>query len=193
MIAGALRVAQVNFAGLALKLAHLRVAEASAALLALSDAIHGEYERGKRAEAVLDYDDLIIKTNNLLLEAGAGAWVLFKIDGGIDHILVDEAQDTTPAQWVVIGAWRRSSSQASGRATSSRTVFAVGDEKQSIYCFQGADPGRFGAVGRHSSVSGCAPPMAASSGSSSIGRSARPTTFFRRSTACSPMTARARG
>ncbi len=148
IISGALRVAQLKFAGLALKLAHLRVAEASAALLALADAIHGEYERAKRADAVLDYDDLILKTSNLLLEVGAGAWVLFKIDGGVDHILVDEAQDTNPAQWSIIERLAEEFFAGVGASGKLRTLFAVGDEKQSIYSFQGADPVRFGAVGR---------------------------------------------
>ena len=88
--------AQAEFATLNDKLAHLRLAEASAAVLALADAVQADYERRKRAEAVLDYDDLIVKTQNLLSRADAAAWVLYKIDGGIDHILVDEAQDTNP-------------------------------------------------------------------------------------------------
>ena len=129
------------------KLAHLRLAEASAAVLALADAVQTDYERRKRAEAALDYDDLIVKTQNLLSRADAAAWVLYKIDGGIDHILVDEAQDTNPAQWAIIEAWRRSSSPAAARASRLRTLFAVGDEKQSIYSFQGADPARFARSG----------------------------------------------
>ncbi len=102
----------------------------------------------KHAEAVLDYDDLIVKTNNLLLEVGAGAWVLYKIDGGIDHILVDEAQDTNPAQWSIIERLAEEFFAGVGASDKLRTLFAVGDEKQSIYSFQGADPMRFGAVGR---------------------------------------------
>ena len=57
-----------------------------------------------RREAALDYDDLIVKAQSLLSRAGAAAWVLYKIDGGIDHILVDEAQDTNPAQWTIVEA-----------------------------------------------------------------------------------------
>ena len=95
---------QAEFAALTDKLAHVRLAEASAAVLALADAVQADYERRKRAEAALDYDDLIVKTQNLLSRADAAAWVLYKIDGGIDHILVDEAQDTNPAQWAIIEA-----------------------------------------------------------------------------------------
>jgi ATP-dependent helicase/nuclease subunit A len=140
--------AQAEFASLNDDLAHLRLAEASAAVLALADAVQADYERRKRAEAALDYDDLIVKTQNLLSRADAAAWVLYKIDGGIDHILVDEAQDTNPAQWSIIEALAAEFFSGSGASDKLRTLFAVGDEKQSIYSFQGANPARFGEVGR---------------------------------------------
>ena len=140
--------AQAAFAALNDKLAHLRLAEASAAVLALADAVQADYERRKRAEAALDYDDLIVKTQNLLSRADAAAWVLYKIDGGIDHILVDEAQDTNPAQWSIIEALAAEFFAGAGASEKLRTLFAVGDEKQSIYSFQGANPARFGEVGR---------------------------------------------
>ena len=140
--------AQATFAALTDKLAHLRLAEASTAVLALADAVQADYERRKRAEAALDYDDLIVKTQALLLRADAAAWVLYKIDGGIDHILVDEAQDTNPAQWSIIEALAAEFFAGSGASEKLRTLFAVGDEKQSIYSFQGANPARFGEVGR---------------------------------------------
>src|SRR3990170_967092 len=144
MLAGA----QAAFAALNDKLAHLRLAEASAAVLALADAVQGDYERRKQAEAALDYDDLIVKTQNLLSNVAAAAWVLYKIDGGIDHILVDEAQDTNPAQWSIIESLAAEFFAGSGASEKLRTLFAVGDEKQSIYSFQGANPARFGEVGR---------------------------------------------
>ncbi len=147
-IAARLVAAQATFADLANKLAHLRLAEASAAVLALADAVQADYERRKRAEAALDYDDLIVKTQNLLSRADAAAWVLYKIDGGIDHILVDEAQDTNPAQWSIIEALAAEFFAGRGVSDKLRTLFAVGDEKQSIYSFQGANPARFGEVGR---------------------------------------------
>jgi ATP-dependent helicase/nuclease subunit A len=144
MLAGA----QAEFAALTDKLAHVRLAEASAAVLALADAVQADYERRKRAEAALDYDDLIVKTQNLLSRADAAAWVLYKIDGGIDHILVDEAQDTNPAQWAIIEALALEFFSGQGASDRLRTLFAVGDEKQSIYSFQGADPTRFAELGR---------------------------------------------
>ncbi len=140
--------AQARFAELNDKLAHLRMAEASAAVIALADAVQADYERRKQAEAALDYDDLIVKTQNLLSRADAAAWVLYKIDGGIDHILVDEAQDTNPAQWTIIENLAGEFFSGSGASDKLRTLFAVGDEKQSIYSFQGANPARFGEVGR---------------------------------------------
>jgi ATP-dependent helicase/nuclease subunit A len=145
----ALEEARDRFVALGLKLAHLRVAEASAAVLAFADAIRADYERRKRAEAVLDYDDLIIRTSNLLSRADAAAWVLYKIDGGVDHILVDEAQDTNPQQWTIIERLAEEffAGEGAGANGKPRTLFAVGDEKQSIYSFQGADPARFGDVG----------------------------------------------
>jgi ATP-dependent helicase/nuclease subunit A len=149
-LCAALEEARNRFVALDLKLAHLRVAEASTAVLAFADAIQADYERRKRAEAVLDYDDLIVKTSNLLSRADAAAWVLYKIDGGVDHILVDEAQDTNPQQWTIIERLAEEffAGEGAGANGKPRTLFAVGDEKQSIYSFQGADPARFGQVGR---------------------------------------------
>ncbi|MGH6791790.1 MAG: double-strand break repair helicase AddA, partial [Methyloceanibacter sp.] len=147
-ISGALDTAGGRYVALGEKLARLRVAEASGAVLAFADAIHADYERRKRAEAVLDYDDLIAKARNLFLQTGAASWVLYKIDGGIDHILVDEAQDTNPAQWEIVQSVAEEFFSGAGANEKLRTLFAVGDEKQSIYSFQGADPARFGGVGR---------------------------------------------
>jgi ATP-dependent helicase/nuclease subunit A len=143
-----LEAARDRFVPLDVELAKLRVAEASGAVLLLADAIMSDYERRKRAEAALDYDDLIVKTLNLLSRAGAAAWVLYKIDGGVDHILVDEAQDTNPAQWSIIERLAEEFFAGAGASERPRTIFAVGDEKQSIYSFQGADPARFGEIGR---------------------------------------------
>lgn len=66
-------------------------------------------------------------------------WVLFRLDGGIDHILVDEAQDTSPLQWQVIRRLTDEFTAGAGAADRPRTLFVVGDPKQSIYSFQGAD------------------------------------------------------
>jgi ATP-dependent helicase/nuclease subunit A len=102
----------------------------------------------KTALGALDYDDLIDRTRRLLTESDGAAWVMYRLDGGIDHILVDEAQDTSPAQWQVIGLLTDEFFAGAGAVERPRTVFAVGDEKQSIYSFQGADPAEFRKMGK---------------------------------------------
>jgi len=110
------------------------------ALLRLGLDIAGRYTRAKQRRAALDYDDLIVATRRLLESADSAAWVLYKLDGGIDHVLVDEAQDTNPDQWEVIRRLTEEFFVGQGAVERSRTVFAVGDIKQSIFGFQRADP-----------------------------------------------------
>ena len=121
------------------------VAQASGALLRLGDALLAAYQARKTAHALLDYDDLILAAMRLLSgDRGAAAWVLFKLDGGIDHVMIDEAQDTNPDQWAVVKALTDEFfAGRGGRDEMLRTVFAVGDVKQSIYSFQRADPRAF--------------------------------------------------
>ena len=103
-----------------------------------------EYERRKQLRGWLDFDDLILKARQLLNDPAVAAWVLYRLDGGIDHILVDEAQDTSPAQWDVIEKLAQEFTSGLGaRPDIERTIFVVGDKKQSIYSFQGADPQAF--------------------------------------------------
>lgn len=120
----------------------------SAALFTFTDAIIAAYLRAKNNRGLLDYDDLIVKTERLLSRSDAALWVQYKLDRGLAHILVDEAQDTSPAQWRVVDALSEAffhDSDPDSRAGSRgpRTLFAVGDEKQSIYSFQGAAPDAF--------------------------------------------------
>lgn len=103
----------------------------------------------KASRALLDFDDMIDRSRRLLADPATAAWVLWKLDGGIDHILVDEAQDTSPAQWEVVEALSDEFFVGAGARDLSRTIFVVGDEKQSIYSFQGADPEAFGGMRRH--------------------------------------------
>lgn len=119
------------------------VAIGTAALLELGDAILTRYQDAKRARNALDYDDLILRARALLTQRAIAPWVLYKLDGGIDHILVDEAQDTSPEQWEVVFALAEEFFAGVGARDTLRTVFVVGDEKQSIYSFQGADPKAF--------------------------------------------------
>ncbi|MEO1564184.1 MAG: UvrD-helicase domain-containing protein [Pseudomonadota bacterium] len=96
----------------------------------------------KSQRGVLEFSDLISKTRSLLTQGQMAQWVLFKLDGGIDHILVDEAQDTSPDQWAIIEALTEDF-MAGGDTQAERSLFVVGDEKQSIYSFQGASPTAF--------------------------------------------------
>lgn len=119
------------------------------ALLRLADAVIDRYERAKTLAGALDFEDLIVRTATLLSRSDAAAWVQYKLDKGIDHVLVDEAQDTSPRQWQVIRSLTAEFFAGEGRAgAGTRTLFAVGDEKQSIYSFQGAEPGAFDAERR---------------------------------------------
>ncbi len=92
----------------------------------------------KTATATLSYADLITRTGQLLLDPGA-AWILYKLDGGIDHLLLDEVQDTAPAQWNIAYAIADEFFAGLGARGEQRSIFAVGDAKQSIFSFQGAD------------------------------------------------------
>ena len=103
----------------------------------------------KAAAGFLDFDDMIDRARGLLSDPATAAWVLWKLDGGLDHILVDEAQDTSPAQWEIVRALSEEFFAGAGGREVERTVFVVGDEKQSIYSFQGADPAAFGDMRRH--------------------------------------------
>ncbi|MBP0582442.1 double-strand break repair helicase AddA [Labrys sp. LIt4] len=122
--------------------------ERSAALIAVAAALLGRYKAGKAARAALDFDDLVQRTADLLSRAGA-EWVLYKLDRGIDHILVDEAQDTSPAQWHIIEMLAHEFTSGAGARSERRTIFAVGDEKQSIFSFQGAAPAEFARMRSH--------------------------------------------
>lgn len=127
--------------------AHLsscRLLEATEALLALAGPVLDRVEARKQSAGLLGYDDLIATAERVLKDPGS-AWVLFKLDGGLDHILLDEAQDTNPAQWGIANALTAEFFAGEGRRDNAhRTIFAVGDIKQAIYGFQGADAAGFG-------------------------------------------------
>lgn len=108
-------------------------AEANIALFSLLRKIIEEFSERKRRKHCIDYDDIISMTSSLLNNLD---WVMFRIDNSIDHLLVDEAQDTSPEQWEIIN---QITDEFFSNYGSQRTVFVVGDEKQSIYSFQGAD------------------------------------------------------
>ncbi|MFP9135661.1 double-strand break repair helicase AddA [Devosia sp. XGJD_8] len=123
------------------------VIERSEALLDVLALIAGRYQGHKRARSLLDFDDLIEKMGDLLENPEVGPWVQYKLDAGIDHVLVDESQDTNPQQWRVVKAIAAEFFDGAGEITRLRSLFAVGDQKQSIYSFQGAEPRLFGETG----------------------------------------------
>ncbi|MFZ5616593.1 MAG: double-strand break repair helicase AddA [Pseudomonadota bacterium] len=124
----------------------IRAAEALAdtrALFAILEKCLSEYAAMKAARAALDFDDLIAATRRLFASNGGAGWVLYKLDMGLAHILLDEAQDTGPDSWDVIEAPLGEFFSGEGARDRIRTFFAVGDQKQSIYSFQGADAALF--------------------------------------------------
>ncbi|KMW58918.1 ATP-dependent nuclease subunit A [Candidatus Rhodobacter oscarellae] len=119
-------------------------AQKSACLHRFAAQFLGLYSAEKQRMGWLDFDDLILKCRALLSNDAVASWVLYRLDGGLDHILVDEAQDTSPAQWQVIERLAQEFTAGLGaRDDVLRTIFVVGDKKQSIYSFQGADPREF--------------------------------------------------
>jgi len=120
----------------------------SGALLTVAHEVIGRYQHEKARRGLLDYDDLIDTTRRLLANVDA-AWVHYKLDLGIDHLLIDEAQDTSSKQWGIVRALTAEFTAGAGARSVTRTVFAVGDEKQSIYSFQDAAPRDFAQMRRH--------------------------------------------
>ena len=135
-----------------------KVADDTVKALTLAHAHAAFYETAKARQGALDFSDLVVRTVDLLTRRATAAWVLFKLDGGIEHVLVDEAQDTAPDQWAIFKALTEEFFSGEGAARRGdspripRTVFAVGDEKQSIYSFQGARPERLRQEDRKSVV-----------------------------------------
>lgn len=119
------------------------VRDRSQALLHIATAAAAHYRREKQERGLLDYDDLIDKTLAMLDRVSSG-WVHYKLDRGVDHVLIDEAQDTSPRQWeIIVHIISEFTSGEGARDGVVRTIFAVGDEKQSIFSFQGAAPHEF--------------------------------------------------
>ncbi len=121
----------------------LQAAGKTQALHQFAQAFLPVYAARKAARGWLDFDDLIARAKALLTDRSVAAWVLYRLDGGIDHILVDEAQDTSPDQWRIIELLTSEFTAGFGTRQGGRTLFVVGDKKQSIYSFQGADIAAF--------------------------------------------------
>lgn len=100
------------------------------------------YRAIKSERNLLDFEDLILYTHKLFLKPDTMGWVLSQMDVSLSHILVDEAQDTSPQQWDVLRALA-GDFFTDGDTVNNRSLFVVGDTKQSIYGFQNADPRAF--------------------------------------------------
>ena len=140
---------QVRLCALIARQRAITVRDRTAALVTIAAEVIDRYRVEKDRRGLLDYDDLIDKTLALLSTTSA-AWVHYKLDRGIDHVLIDEAQDTSPKQWEIITRLVGEFTAGAGaRDLVKRTIFAVGDEKQSIFSFQGAAPLKFAEMRQH--------------------------------------------
>lgn len=125
-------------------------AKKTLALHQLAQEVLPPYLEKKAQLGLLDFDDMIRRARDLLSISNVSQWVLYRLDGGIDHILVDEAQDTSPDQWRVVQLLAGEFTAGEGaRGDVTRTIFVVGDHKQSIYSFQGAAPEAFDTMKAH--------------------------------------------
>jgi len=125
----------------------IKIAVSTSYLLDVVDKIIEIYTNLKSQNGYLDYSDLIIKTSQLLENSTQREWVKYKLDGIYEHILVDESQDTNHQQWNIVKAiteeFFAGNDSKNAERNNERSIFIVGDEKQSIYSFQGADPDIF--------------------------------------------------
>ena len=124
--------------------ANREIYENTIALFELTDAFAAKYRQIKLSRGLLDFDDLILYVNKLFSDPSKMGWVLSQLDNNVRHILVDEAQDTSPEQWEILRSMT-TNFFTDGDKDNPRSLFVVGDTKQSIFSFQGADPESFAA------------------------------------------------
>ena len=139
---------QERVCGLIARRRAVETRERTAALVTIAHEVIARYRAEKSRRGLLDYDDLIDKALALLVEPHA-QWVHYKLDLGVDHVLIDEAQDTSDRQWQIVRRLTSEFFAGAGARDVDRSIFAVGDEKQSIFSFQGAEPKQFGQMRRH--------------------------------------------
>ena len=113
------------------------------ALFDLAATFATQYKATKKQQNLLDFDDLILYTRRLFSNKSTMGWVLSQLDLSLNHILVDEAQDTAPMQWDILNMLSGDFFADGCTAENPNSIFVVGDTKQSIYGFQGADPQAF--------------------------------------------------
>lgn len=134
-----LSIIQNNFCTTHDAINSLNIIEMSVSLFSLAALIIESYEAYKLSHGYIDYDDLINITYKLLANDTFNSWVNYKLDGFVSHILVDEAQDTSLEQWNIINAITQEFYAGLGTSDTNKSLFIVGDAKQSIYSFQGGD------------------------------------------------------
>ncbi len=131
------------------RLAAIKLFESTKAVVLLAEELLDGYSKYKELHSKADYEDLIVLARNLLENPQVAEWVLYKLDGGIDNVLIDEAQDTSADQWAIVRAITNEFFYGNGTKEKNGTLFVVGDRKQSIYSFQGADPVEFEKMCKH--------------------------------------------
>ncbi len=139
-----------HFAGLLEIRAAAGTARTIGEALTVGQAYSRAYTEAKHAAGVVDFNDLIRHTVRLLKTPGIGDWIRFKLDQSVDHILVDEAQDTNAEQWDIVRAIAEDFFAGDGaKPDVLRTLFMVGDHKQAIFGFQGTNPEEFNEAASH--------------------------------------------
>lgn len=138
-----LKNAQEEFIKIRDRLNTYKMLKATLASLILAKNLNKHHDELKKKYCFLDFEDLIFCTNDLLKKSEVSAWIRYKLDQEINHILIDEVQDTSLIQWEVIRSLTEDFFVGENAHSHPRTLFAVGDEKQSIFSFQGAEPTRF--------------------------------------------------
>jgi ATP-dependent helicase/nuclease subunit A len=102
--------------------------------------IFDEYQNLKKKNNVIDFDEILYATNYLFTQSYAKEFVMSKFYESVRCIMIDEAQDLSQLQWKIISIF---SEDILTNHESNKTMFVVGDVKQSIYRFQGADGDSF--------------------------------------------------
>ena len=123
------------------QLAAIRTKETSSAWYIAGQHYLDQFQKLKKEQRLLDFTDLEWQTYLLLNQSNNALWVQYKLDQRIEHLLVDEFQDTNPTQWRLILPLLEEI--AASEDERHRSVFIVGDQKQSIYRFRRAEPRLF--------------------------------------------------
>ncbi|MBP3615361.1 MAG: double-strand break repair helicase AddA [Alphaproteobacteria bacterium] len=117
----------------------VKVFKATSAVLDFGLTLNHIYDNLKKKRGVMDFTDLITTVKKLFDRENISSWILYKLDGGISHILIDEAQDTSPIQWKIVDKLTEEFFTTGSTEKNVKSLFSVGDRKQSIFSFQGAN------------------------------------------------------